>query len=70
MITRSAHSETYRLHFLAHFLTEWDNIWCGDEQTQTGHHGTTFLVKEMSAVLLNVSMNFSVGTHSDVHELI
>ena len=30
------------LHFLAHFSTEWDEIWYGDESVQAEHPETTF----------------------------
>ena len=36
-ITSSAENKTYWLHFVSHFSTEWDEIWCVDEAVQTEH---------------------------------
>ena len=33
-VTRSVRSKAYWFHFLAHFLSSQDEMWCGDEAIQ------------------------------------
>ena len=39
-VTRSAQSKTFWLHFLAHFSSDEDEVWCGDEAIWAEHSDT------------------------------
>ena len=62
-------SKTYRLHFLAHFSCDQEEIWCGDEALQVEHHKITFGVK-VTADCVKKPNPFNVGMHLNVCELI
>ena len=42
LLTRSAPSKTYWLHFLAYFSSDQDKVWCGCEAIQAEHIEATF----------------------------
>ena len=62
------------LHFLSHFSTDQDEIWCGVEATEVEHPDTILVrfneTKEITTVLLTSSTRVNVGMNLDVYESI